>query len=219
MATKWFAVALFICLGVLPLAADADLISVDWQSAGDNLITQDTDTNLEWLDLTVTMGLTGTQVLDDFSGWRYATLSEINSLFGAAGAVGPYNGWSRDNYNLAMPLIDLWGQTDELVRETGTAWSSYAIFDLSADGGMVAAVQHATPGFNFLSSSGDWFNSVGSNPDLDLNFEFSGSKYGHALVRNISPVPEPATLLLFCTSLAGLAVTRIRRKNMKENIE
>ncbi len=36
--------------------ANAGLISIDWKTAGDNLITYDTNTGLNWLDLTETVG-------------------------------------------------------------------------------------------------------------------------------------------------------------------
>ena len=45
----------FLCL--LAFNANATIISTDWRITGDNLITQDTDSGLEWLDLTVTDGL------------------------------------------------------------------------------------------------------------------------------------------------------------------
>lgn len=41
------------CMIALPLTANAALVSLDWQTDGDNLITRD-DYGLEWLDLTVT---------------------------------------------------------------------------------------------------------------------------------------------------------------------
>lgn len=216
MIIKFLVVALFICLGAIPVTANAILISVDWQSAGDNLVTQDSGASLEWLDLTVTTGLTGTYVLNNFPGWRYATLSEVNSLFEATGATGPYSGWSDMNRNLAMPLINLWGQTQEIIRGTETLWSSIAIYDLSANSGNIAAVQHATPGFNFLSSRGDWFNSADFSPSINLNLEFASPEYGHALVRNMAPVPEPSTMLLFSTALIGFSGLRIKRKKEQD---
>ncbi len=39
---------------VLSSNVNAAIISVDWQTTGDNLITQDTASGLDWLDLTVT---------------------------------------------------------------------------------------------------------------------------------------------------------------------
>ncbi|MCW8854171.1 MAG: hypothetical protein OQK72_05690, partial [Gammaproteobacteria bacterium] len=56
-------------------SVNAAIISVDWQSAGDNLITQDTDSGLEWLDLTVTNGV---------------SLSEIYAQLDVGGT---YEGW------------------------------------------------------------------------------------------------------------------------------
>ncbi len=65
----------------------ADLIEKDLFSEGDGLLTFDTDTNLEWLDLTeVRMSMyTYDEILSDAGGWislgfRYATTSEVCDL-------------------------------------------------------------------------------------------------------------------------------------------
>ncbi|GAA5138654.1 hypothetical protein [Thalassotalea piscium] len=46
-----FKLVLFICLAVSNVS-NAAIISIDWLSKNDNLITQDTVNALEWLDLT-----------------------------------------------------------------------------------------------------------------------------------------------------------------------
>ncbi len=193
--------------------ANAALLSANWQTTGDNLVTRDTVSSLEWLDLTVTTGLSGTYVLNNYSEWRYATLAEIDGLFYAAGATAPYSGWSSLNNNLAGPLINLWGQTQEIKRGTETSWSSYALFDLTSNSGNAVAVQHCTSGFNSLCSTGDWFNSVDFEPYLGANLDFSDPEYGHALVRSVSIIPEPISSILFITGGTLLAGRRyIKRK-------
>lgn len=66
---------------------NAALINVDWQSAGDGLLVRDTDTGLEWLKLTKTVGRSYTQVAGqfaaggEFAGLRYASNAEVVDLF------------------------------------------------------------------------------------------------------------------------------------------
>ena len=43
----------FTCIAVVSLNANAVIMNADWKTPGDNLITQDTGSGLEWLDLTV----------------------------------------------------------------------------------------------------------------------------------------------------------------------
>lgn len=74
--------------GTLALPASAALVNVDWQTAGDGLMVRDTDTNLKWLKLTQTAGMTYEQVYGQlgpggtFEGLRYATNAECVALFG-----------------------------------------------------------------------------------------------------------------------------------------
>lgn len=55
-------------------------------------ITRDTDTGLDWLDVTVTRGMAYNQVFPQtqsgvFEGWRYATLAELDQLISNFGYV------------------------------------------------------------------------------------------------------------------------------------
>jgi hypothetical protein len=78
--------SLGVALGLgLASPADAALVEVDLDIPGDGLITRDTDSGLDWLDLKVTSGLS----YDDVSGgaggwitdgWRYAVSGELCEL-------------------------------------------------------------------------------------------------------------------------------------------
>lgn len=89
-----------VCV-TLSLAANASIVSVN-SSFGADTITRDTATGLEWLDVTVTRGLSYGQVTagmgsgGTYEGWRYATVAELDQLiinFGYV-AVIPSCGWS-----------------------------------------------------------------------------------------------------------------------------
>jgi hypothetical protein len=71
--------------------ASAQLVSTDWQVAGDNKLTYDSATGLEWLDLTLTYNSTVAAVLPQtgvggaFEGFRLATATEVHGLMTNAG--------------------------------------------------------------------------------------------------------------------------------------
>lgn len=66
--------------------AHAEFIHQDYASSGDNLVTYQTETNLQWLNLVVTSGLTIEEAIGktggggEFAGWRLATDAEVESL-------------------------------------------------------------------------------------------------------------------------------------------
>ncbi len=74
---------------ILATPADAALIGGDWQTTGDGLMIRDTTTNLEWLKLTETAGMSYGGVSGQlgaggaFEGLRYATNIEVGDLFGS----------------------------------------------------------------------------------------------------------------------------------------
>ena len=87
-----------ILLLVTCTSAGAALLIRDLRTPGDALITFDTVTSLEWLDLTETRGRSYIDITGqlgpggEFSGWRYATLVETQSMFGInfdPGAIVP----------------------------------------------------------------------------------------------------------------------------------
>lgn len=75
------------CLVFTSFTLSASVVSTDWQAAGDNLITHDTVSGLDWLDLTETNGLSydfvSRQLVTSgqFDGWRYATNTEVVALW------------------------------------------------------------------------------------------------------------------------------------------
>ena len=108
--------ALCACLTVVSFNASATIISVDWQTPGDNLITRDTDNSLEWLDLTVTTYRSYNDISSklgsgqEFDGWRYASSAEVGGFFDAFGGNSDYySGWSTENNGLFDALAPYWG--------------------------------------------------------------------------------------------------------------
>ncbi len=79
--------SLAIPLLLLVGAANAAVVSVDYQVAGDGLITRDLDNAMEWLDVSETVGVTANQAaaLYGADGFRFATAAEVVTLFISAG--------------------------------------------------------------------------------------------------------------------------------------
>jgi len=73
--------------------ANATLVSTDLALPGDGLLTYDSATGLQWLDLTATLGKSVNEVLGGYGGYidtgfRYATTAEVEQLYLDAGAIG-----------------------------------------------------------------------------------------------------------------------------------
>jgi len=77
--------ALMLLASLLALPAAAELLEIDLAAPGDGLVTRDTATALDWLDLTESAGLSFADVeagAGGFTadGWRYATEAEVCSF-------------------------------------------------------------------------------------------------------------------------------------------
>jgi hypothetical protein len=68
-------------------SAQSALVTGDWKNTGDTLATIDTDTGIEWLDLTLTANQTYNSVIGQlnttYAGWRLPTDSEMDALLNA----------------------------------------------------------------------------------------------------------------------------------------
>ena len=104
----------------------AMLFFVSWAGAAnavlvDNgLTTIDTETGLEWLDITETVGLSYNAVLGSAfvvnDGYRYASEAEVFELYNNAGGTGTVNvQFLAENTAPAILLLGLMGCTSELV--------------------------------------------------------------------------------------------------------
>ena len=103
-----------ICLAA---PAQAALIRADLFAPGDGLLTVDTHSGLEWLDVDQTVGLTFSQVVDEGAGgwielgFRHANAAEISGLFAAAGIATLAAQLEAQNLAGAQLLLDLLGCT------------------------------------------------------------------------------------------------------------
>lgn len=204
------------------ISVNASILSMDWHDAGDNLITHDTVSGLNWLDITVTNGLSYNDVNaqlenGDFAGFRYATGSEVIALWANFGvdlslATGVYN--SFEFGGLDPGISEAASFIGNLPFEDHLYYVK-ALYDQGDWDPWVAGASY-TNGWNNSS-----YTLVDDNK-LDKNISYAN--LGSYLVEGAitsplppiippitTPVPVPASVWLFVSGLIFL--TRFAKRN------
>lgn len=193
-------------------AARAALVPMDLISVGDQLITLDTSTGLEWLDLTATMNLSVQDIRSGAGAWlangfAYASTDQVRTLFLNADPGNVVintggNPTSPANLAGARSLLDLLG-----VTHPGPSGNE---FDILGNGIVgvgepgVGLAYFAVYGTNSAGTVGYFFVPDGVAPTSFINAEV-----GSFLVR--SPVPEASQAWLFALGLPLAALGARRR--------
>lgn len=170
--------------------ANAALVTLDWQAAGDGGLTFDTATNLEWLDLTYTAGQSYNEVSGElgeggaFAGFRYATVDDVATLFSDAG-IPDVGARTAANFEPVNDLLRLVGR----LRPLAGGSFSYAITGTSAGANQqyYSLLQVVLPAPPFVGEAQTALCCIGTD-------EVS-SDTGSWLVRSAA-VSEPATWFL-----------------------
>ena len=219
------AVLLAISSGV-----NAAVISLDYASAGDGLITRDVDNDMEWFDVAATTGISANQAVTMYAGdgFRLATANEVVDFFISAGIdeildVEPWppvtvygsfvfsevtyndkNVSSAEGKAAVANLMAMLGYTDAAFGGTYNLHGYLA--DEDSDGLVsTALLRAATPYFDAMSH----INFGGDYYDPDNSSIYQGS----FLVRDApAVVPLPAAVWLFGSGLIGLVGVARHRK-------
>ena len=166
-------------------------------------VTRDTDTGLDWLDISATLFLSPSTVVSQMEpggpleGFRYATSTEVYTLWMDAG-IPNIPGLTGGNYGPIVDLILMITPTNASGGERHSA--GYALNPDIPGGYLIPTLAHYASSF-FGFPAGEAILSTGrDNP-----------YFGSWLVHDTTaPVPEPSTWLLFGSGLAGLAAWRRR---------
>ena len=105
-----------ICLFFYSVSSHAALISRDWITVNDAALTYDTDTGLEWLDITVTAGFSYNEVTAElgvggaYEGFEFASRQQVIDLFLAVDLQEIPNFPSAEGSKI-QELLSYWGVT------------------------------------------------------------------------------------------------------------
>ena len=180
------------------------------------LFTTDTISGLDWLDVTATQGLRYDQVSSNmteggrFYGWRYATSSELNTLFHNAGGDSSIQGSSFQHEGVTDSLVLLLGNNYELYCRISSEPCSLT---LSYTWGILADAATQFTHYTGLLFDSDPFQA---DPDyFSSNHDTStqDQRLGSYLVRqSIAAVPIPSALFLFSSGFIVLLSLFIIKK-------
>jgi hypothetical protein len=198
----------------LSLSANASIVDL-------GVITRDTGTGLDWLDLTETHWQSYDTVTErlqeggDLEGWNYATSAQLDTLltnFGGTpnlgcGAGVSYCGHSTENNGLVAIVLAHLGD----LSGDGTLISSGILADTheTTHGGTWQRIAHLSDSAFLDPATAATHDYILNIPGTSIN---PGIEYGDAgsfLVR-ASAVPVPAAAWLFGSAVIGLA--GIKRK-------
>lgn len=215
-------VSIILCI---PFTAQASVISVGDSIFGNDSVTLDTGSGLEWLDVTLSLGRSYNDVstefgMDgDFEGFRYATGLEFETLFINITGGSDYSIFTRQYYSEGSNNIDegilmlgdtyaeyFFGQngftSDEAFGGTeGSGIGTHLVKGLLSD-------QHESQiGYIYGAGAIDLEESNSGDDFSTRKFQAIGRNeiretYGSFLVR-AAPIPEPSTMLLLLAGLLG----------------
>lgn len=214
--------------------ANAVVVEIDWQTAGDNLITKDTISGLDWLDLTETNGMSRDYVLTQlgaggiYEGWRYASSAEVVTLWLNFGLD-----LSNLDVNTQLNSSGASGLDPSLITATnylGNTWCEYecSVYPYGVEGYTSDEYIETDPDL-IPYAEPDWYFYLGASYTNEYGYVYkdhtsywlSGASitptYGSSLTLGSylvqpSAVPVPGAVWLFGSGLIGLIGIAKRKK-------
>jgi hypothetical protein len=200
----------YICVFLLALScwhvvprAHAAYISISDPKFGNNSITVDTDTGLQWLKVSLSANRTYNDVAGqfevggDFAGFRYAPSAEVASLFNAFGLVSGLAG------NTQAQFMNIFGATtfqESFPEVFGLASISsnglVPVYGLDFYRDFVNDPLNGEPSYQIILGS------------TQFNPAYTSPEYGSWLVQ---PIPLPPAMVFIATGLACLGLMRTMR--------
>jgi hypothetical protein len=164
-------------------SAQAELVESDWKNTGDALATLDTDTGIEWLDLTQTdnmsinqaEGLTG--AVGIFDGWRLPSRAEVTQMM-----LNAFSSQSEflqgAGYNFQHTVDNPGPKFDNESLEFGRLLGrTHSVRDRVFTYGMF---KHDITGTNQPLMSGNYYTTSYSRVNINLNSVFNADyDYAH----------------------------------------
>lgn len=194
----------------------ATLIEVDLYGPGDALITRDTETGLDWLDVTEAHGLSYDEVMSGSGGWieggwRYANTAEVCDILTKLGTEpSPCPGIRSEAGDAGQRALDLLGYTDTWGGGPGeTVPTFWAFFEDDPGDPALGEVEISV----YYQSNGNISTWAGVLTDYKNPGETGDS---HLLVKT-SPIPEPCTGLLLAAGLLALAIQGPARRSRRNS--
>lgn len=222
MMIKKFVSAATLTLLIGSGVAQASLIS-EASEFGADTITFDTQSGLEWLDLSVTVGRPFSDIASqlstggEFAGFHYATVADVTNLFYHAGIpqIGSPGQYGIDQFNAVNQLMGIVGGLLQTTDPAGLCPSCYGWYSL----GITSDVGDTGSGriYSYLGVTNEPPYGVifgYANPAHGVQTE-NGNQVGMASWLVKAPVPEPETYWMLLCGLAVLSVTARKRAELR----
>ncbi len=195
---------LFLSLLYFSSVAKGSLVEVDYLASGDRLLTKDLNTGLYWLDLNQTTNISYQDMLLSlepgglYSGFRYASVADVNQLQESAGLFSGLFFTANPFYRQRIEdLISKVGITREY---SGSLYSNGITRDPFTP--TTNTNDRIFRGFSFTQGSSAYQGVVADS--------IASESIGSWLVRDtLVTVPVPGSILLF---LSGLSLLMVRKK-------
>jgi len=185
-----------------------------------DLFTTDSESGLDWLDLTETRGQSYDAIVSQmgagqqYEGWRHASRDEVMTFWQDAGGIGPFTGAALGNANWVGELQRLWGVTypypyahpHGYLLQTSIAMTN----EPSPSCPACNVTVYLASNLNISDSNeGDLAEALQINENYRWNAQIP---IGHALIRNSESetrdISAPPPLALLAISLPVLGLIR-----------